>query len=27
VKKIDGKTLEIFFPRIGSYQAVVVDLK
>jgi hypothetical protein len=27
VKKSDGQTLELFFPRIGSYQAVVVDLK
>jgi hypothetical protein len=27
MKKLDGKILEIFFPRIGSYQAVVVDLK
>ncbi len=26
-KKISGQTLELFFPRIGAYQAVVVELK
>jgi hypothetical protein len=26
-KKINGQTLNLFFPRIGYYQAVVVDLK
>jgi len=27
VKRIEGQTLELFFPRIGAYQAVVIDLK
>ena len=26
-KKITGQTLEVFFPRIGAYQAVVVELE